>query len=177
MSVLDLKAKLKKIENEFEQAQRKAIEMIELRESSYEKDFVFCYFDHSLIPEHESDSNLIIGSIYVKNFSNEQKQRPLILIKVNSEDEFKFSGKYLSEKQKNIQGFQWKRINLENLDQRNHFCFIPTSKEYLSSDETVSFQNFQINFPLKSSIIVEGFVYFNESNDGVPASNSIRVGL
>jgi len=177
MSFNDIKAKLIQLEKDLEQTQSKAMELIETKQTVFKNNPIFCYFDHSLILEHEPNSNLIMGSFHVKNLSSEQKHQPLILIKIDTKDEFNFTGKFLTENQRDLQGFQWRRIHLKNLDQRNHFCFKPTNTNHLYSDEMLSFQNFQIKIPIDATILVEGFVYFNESNDGVPASNSIRIGL
>src|SRR5699024_8202962 len=165
MSISDLQKKLEQFEQEFTHTQQAIKKLLSNKQQVDSNNLVYCYFNHSLILEHEKNSNhLILGNLYVKNESNQPKDSPIILIKVTSEDNFNFSGKFYTGSHLNQHGFQWKRIKLNNLYPKTHFCFKPTDKEYLSPDDRLTFQNFQIKIPLNSSIIVEGFVYFNQSN-------------
>src|SRR5690625_1842888 len=170
MSLHELKAKLLQLEKDLTRTQNKVIELMEEKQTISPNNHVYCYFNHSLILEHDVNSRLIMGSFHVKNMSNEHKKTPIILIKINSEENFNFTEKFLTEEQSQIRGFQWRRMHLQNVDPKNHFVLKPTTMDTLPPHEGLTFQNFQIKIPFDASITVEGFVYFNESNNGVPAS-------
>lgn len=178
MSLTELQAKLAKLEQDLDRTQQKVSEVLHNIEEPAKSDHVYCYFNHSLLVEHEKNaSRLIMGSFHIKNTSNKKMDKPIILIKISSENKFNFSGKFQTDQQKQSGNFQWKRVHLQNLDPATHFCLKPTNKDYLAPHELLSFQNFQIKIPLHASILAEGFVYFEESNDGVPSVNSINIGL
>lgn len=138
---------------------------------------VYCYFTHIIILNHEVDkSHLIMGSFYIKNISNEPKYAPVILLNIKSQTKFNFSAKYQNANDKSRkQQFLWERIQLDKLDPKNYYSFKPTNTNKLQPNEQLSLQNFQIKIPLDAVLTVEGFTYFNKSNDGLPALNSIHV--
>ncbi|HLR72000.1 MAG TPA: hypothetical protein VK085_11315 [Pseudogracilibacillus sp.] len=178
MSLSNLQKKLIQLEDDLDKTHQKIKELFEEKQHIPTNDHVYCYFNHSLILEHEKNkSRLIMGNFHIKNMSDQVKNLPIILIKITSQGDFRFTGKFQTENQRNTKGFQWERIMLKNLDPKNHFCLKPINTEQLDPNELLSFQNFQIKIPLDAAIIVEGFVYFDESNDGVPAINAINIGV
>src|SRR5699024_12805364 len=101
-----------------------------------------------------------------------------ILLKINANTEFNFTGKYKAVNQNNqAYNFHWERIMMEDLDPMTHYCFKPTQTDQLLPNEQLGFQSFQIVIPNHTSLIIEGFTYFNQSNDGIPAINSIDISI
>lgn len=173
-----LHEKLVQFEKDLDKTQQKIKGLIKKQQQTPSTNHVYCYFNHSLMLEHEKDnSRLIIGSFHIKNATNKVKKAPIILIKLTSESNFNFLGKFQTINQQSTKGFKWKRMNLKNLNPKNHFCLKPIGTDSIAPNELLSFQNFQIKIPIDASILVEGFVYFDESNDGVPAINTINIEL
>lgn len=140
---------------------------------------VYCYFTHSIILNTTNQSShLIMGNFHIKNVSNQTLKFPVILLKINSKTEFHFTGKYKSPHQENkAYNFQWERVRLEDIDPTTHYCLKPIQKDHLLPNDQLSFQAFQIIIPTDASITVEGFTYFNQSNDGIPAINTIDISI
>jgi len=180
MSLLKLKKKLLQLDEDLDKTQTLVKKLMKEKEDrTLIKGHPFCYFNHSFVfdtlDKEKNPTCLIVGSFYIKNTSNEVKNDPFILIKITSIDSFKFTGRFLTDSKQHSRGFSWERVYVSSLDPKNHFCLKPINKKKLKQNETLSFHNFQIQIPLHSSIIVEGYAYFDESNDGVSSINSINI--
>jgi|SRR5690625_2465268 len=126
MAFNELHEKLVQFETDLNKTQQKVKEMLKENLNNPSSNHVYCYFNHSLMLEHEKNSSrLIMGSFHVKNATNELKKAPIILIKLTSESNFNFSGKFQTNQQRSSKGFRWERINLKNLDPKSHFCLKP----------------------------------------------------
>lgn len=182
MSLSKLQLKLQQLEKEMERTYADVEQLLKPVEQVNKEQVdngVFSYFSHSVILDYEkSTSHLVIGSFHVKNTSNISQNSPIILLKIISETEFNFSGKFISKKQVGqAHNFVWERLKMDHLDPNTHFCFKRVSDDRLKPYEQLSFENFQIKVPLNASINVEGFVYFDQNNEGIQALNSVNVSI
>lgn len=178
MSFTQLKEKLRRLDEEFSQTYRMVQSLFKTKQHHYtDSPLVFCYFNQSIILDYEENkSPLIIGSFYVQNLSPISKESPIILLKVTANNDFNFSGKFKSPRDiSKSHNFLWERLMMKHLDPKTHFCFRPTSDDQLKPYDQLAFENFQIKVPLKSTIQVEGFVYFDHKNEGIYALNSINL--
>lgn len=176
MSLTELKVKIERFSEELEQTQT-AIKTILNEKQTTSIDHVYCYFTQNIIMNDEDENNLlIIGSLHIHNKSNHVKKDPTILIKVTSDSNFNFMGKFKSSKlgQQNFT-FQWERLDVDHLDPNNHFCLKPTETSELSPQGQLSFQNFQLKVPVNTTLTIEGFTYFDGQNEGIPALNAINL--
>lgn len=177
MPIHEITKKLQKLETSLETMQQYVKRTSEKAiHNTIDHDF-YCYFDYSaILNEDESNTHLIIGSFHVKNISSEIMNDPVILLKISADSLCDFSGKFKTENQtEQPYTFLWERVSMDEVDPQTHFCFKPTQKKTLQPNEQLSFQNFQIKIPTNESITIEGFTYFNQENDGVPALNSIQL--
>lgn len=175
-----LKEKITKLEHELVDTQTKVQELLAKKELTPPvSDPIYSYFTYTTILNYlQPASHLILGNYHIKNLSNQPMKSPLILLKFDSKTEFNFSGKYRSPQQDpEKHQFQWERIMMEDLDPVTHYCFKPTQQDELLPNEQLNFTNFQIVIPKDVSLKVIGFTYFNESNDGMLAINSIDISI
>lgn len=179
MSIRSLKEKLLNLETELEQSQMKVKKILASRSLQTTSELIYCYFTYSIVLNYmKQTSHLIMGNFHLVNISDQNMQSPVILLKINSKTEFNFSGKYkLANKENQAYNFQWERVMIDDLDPATHYCFKPTENDVLRPNELLSFQSFQVVIPLDASINIEGFTYFNQNNDGVPALNSIDISV
>lgn len=171
-------AKLKDELSQFEDDLQKTYDQFQTLVNRYQRpNHVYCYFDSSLILDNEQqNTHLIIGNFYVNNMSNDPKNLPIILLKLECDGQFDFSGKYKTTNQQNENPhFSWERIELDNFDSSTHYCFQPIELKEIVPKDQLSFQQFQIRFLKDATLSVDGFVYFNGSNDGVKAINRIDI--
>ena len=173
MSIQNMNKKLEQLETSFMKMQQYV-----KRTSNLTTDQTFyCYFNYStIVSPDEDDTHIIIGSFHVKSISPKPMNDPIILLKITADAPCDFSGKFKTENQTDQPyTFLWERVTMDEVDPQTHFCFKPTQNNTLQPNEQLSFQNFQIKVPTNESITIEGFTYFNQENDGVPALNSIQL--
>jgi len=177
----DLMAKLSQLENDLEQTQIYIKERIEnAREptnTSANEGTVFCYFSHSVVMDYEQDATrLIIGNFHVKNVSSTPVISPSILLKITTDDEFQFLGKYsLANQSQQMYNFDWERVELKSFDPVTHYYLRPIHTEKILSNHQLSFQNFQIILPFGATVNVDGFVYYEGKQEGIAALNYINI--
>lgn len=179
MSLERIKIKLAHFEKDLEKSQEKTRAILKENDRPMQQNNPYCYFKQSVILNYqENASHLIIGSFYVENISNTTINSPTILIKIDSKTEFNFSGKYKSAKQgKQNYTFLWERLELSHFDPMSHYHFKPTQTNLLVPNEQLVFPNFQIKVPNNASIMIDGFTYFEEKKEGIPAINSINISI
>lgn len=177
MSIKTITEKLQKLETSIETMQQYVKRTSEKASKNTIDHEFYCYFNYStIIHEDADDTHLIIGSFHVKSISPEVINDPVILLKVSADSPCDFSGKFKTENQTDQPyTFLWERVIMDEVDPQTHFCFKPTQNNTLQPNEQLSFQNFQVKVPTYESITIEGFTYFNQENDGVPALNSIQL--
>lgn len=178
MPLQTLKEKLTQLEKEFNQTKQTVEQMMSVKANQSDNHSIYCYFTFSMILNYNSTNHLIMGNFYIQNISNKILHSPIILLKINTKTEFNFTGKYKSSNQDSkTYNFLWERLAVEDLDPTTHYCFKPTKTDQIAPNEQLGFQSFQIVIPKDAQISVEGFTYFNESNDGIPAINSIHISI
>lgn len=177
MHVQTINKKLSKLETSLQAMQQQIKRMSTETQHASPDHPLYCYFNHSIIVHEEShEHHLIIGSFHVKNISSSPMNDPMVLLKIDSNATCDFSGKFKTEHQTNEPfTFLWEKVIIDDVDPHTHFCFKPTNTNTLEPNEQRSFQNFQIKVPRDESVIVEGFTYFNQENDGIAALNSIQL--
>lgn len=179
LSLEPLKEKLAQLEMNLEKMQLEVKNNLIKNNKQSLTDHIYCYFTHSIILNYiQGKNHFIMGNFHIKNVSSKIIHSPLILLKINSKSEFNFTGKYKSTNQESKgYNFLWERVILEDFDPMTHYCFKPTQKDTLNRNELLSFQNFQLIFPTDTAVQIEGFTYFDQNNDGIPAINSIEINV
>ncbi|QGH35232.1 hypothetical protein GI584_14765 [Gracilibacillus salitolerans] len=137
---------------------------------------IICYFTFSFQLFHrEERENYCIGSFHIQNVGNKPLTNPHIGLKITSNIDFQFSGKYLYHNSKQSQRLSdaWERIN-EPSDKKE-FWLRPIQKQTIEAGETLTFSNFQVKWipTSKYSGTIQGFTYGNELPDGMNALNQI----
>src|SRR5690625_7600539 len=108
MSLAELKEKLIQLEKNFDVTQKQVKKIMEEKQQITQVNHIYCYFNYSLILEHERNSRLILGSFHVKNASYQKKNKTTILMKVNEDDNFNFTVKFLTDSQRIVKCFDRK---------------------------------------------------------------------
>lgn len=172
-------AKLSQLETEMEQTQNYIKERLTESNKSTTSpvDAVYCYFTHSVVMEYEHNaSNLIIGNFHVKNVSSNSVVSPTILLKITTDDEFQFLGKYkLANQSQQAYNFEWERLDLKNFDPVTHYYLKPIETNEIAPNEQLSFQNFQVIIPFGTTISINGFAYYEGKQEGIAAINYINI--
>lgn len=177
----EIMAKLAQLENDLDQTQTYIKERIKnsnkITSKASDEGTVFCYFSHSVVMDYEQDaSRLIIGNFHVKNVSSAPVISPTILLKITTDDEFQFLGKYsIPNKSQQMYNFEWERIELKNFDPVTHYYLRPVQTEEILPNEQLSFQNFQIILPFGATVNVDGFLYYEGKQEGIAAMNYINI--
>ncbi|MBP2078007.1 hypothetical protein [Oceanobacillus polygoni] len=173
----DLKTRLAQLETELGQTQNYIKEKLNnLNNTSFEG-AAFCYFNQTVVLDYEQYStHQVTGDFHVNNLSSTPLASPRILLKITTEEEFKFTGKYKSSNQsQQMYNFEWERIEMGNFDQVTHYFLKPIEADEILPTEQLTFQDFQIIIPFGSTIRVDGFVYFEGKQEGIAAINSINI--
>ncbi|WP_339227464.1 hypothetical protein NSQ77_18090 [Oceanobacillus sp. FSL K6-2867] len=175
VSNMDLKNRLSQLEAELGQTQNYIKEKLKNLNKSSFKGGAFCYFNQTIVLDYEQYStHQITGDFHVKNMSATTLASPIILLKITTEDEFKFTGNYKLP-QSSQHNFEWERIEMGNFDPDTNFFLKPVQADEIPPNEQLTFQEFQIIIPFGSTIRVDGFVYFEGKQDGMAAINSINI--
>lgn len=174
----DLENKLKEMEIESLEFQEKIRTQLHNKQQT-QMSKPISYFNYSTIIDHENNrEHTVIGTFHFHNQTALPLHNPVILLKINSDKPYDFSGKYvLPNKPLQNEAFFWERIENQQSDRANEYIFKPVSNETISSNDTFSFSNFQIRFSNEGSgyIHVEGFIYYKERMEGIAALNSISI--
>ncbi|MFS0674442.1 hypothetical protein [Ornithinibacillus sp. 179-J 7C1 HS] len=139
---------------------------------------VISYFTHSfnIFPSGDFD-NFCIGTFHLKNIGTQALNNPFICIRVESENEFDFSGKYIYQDslRKNRVTQAWERFNDSKV--KHEYWLRPVDIGKLAKGEEISFSNFQLKWKSHSSYSfrVNAFVYGDEIQEGQHALNDIHI--
>ncbi|OLO35866.1 hypothetical protein BTR23_16080 [Alkalihalophilus pseudofirmus] len=147
------------------------------------------FFNYSVIlPELDEEERevLIMGSFIIENTGEEMLHTPIICLKVNPISSGKLGGKIEAAPRNEMivdasNSEEWQFISQERKDklkENGEYWLKPVECKELSPGEKLFFSNFDINLSKpeeKNSVIVDGFVYFKELQQGVPALNKIIV--
>ncbi|MBA9026271.1 hypothetical protein [Peribacillus huizhouensis] len=137
------------------------------------------YFNYStIIDKEKSGEHTVIGTFHLHNPSTLPLHNPVILLKINSDQPFDFSGKYVfANKPIQNETFFWERIEHKQSGSINEYSFRPVANKIIPPNDTFSFSNFQIRFSNEETgyMHVEGFIYYQEKSDGIASLNSISI--
>ncbi|RDI47710.1 hypothetical protein [Falsibacillus pallidus] len=174
----------KLIEEKFEELRKQTNHYIQSIKNEYKKPekvphFSFVsYFSHSLsIADQKDENHVLIGNYTVKNTGTLPINSPVIFLRIQSEAEYSFFGKFKQgSKSPNIV-IPWERIEVEGSNPFNEYWLKPTRETIIGVNEQVVFQNFQIKWSASqaSQLILEGFTYCSELKEGLPSLNTISI--
>lgn len=147
------------------------------------------YFNYSVIlPELDEDERevLIIGNFVIENTGDEILHTPIICIRIHPISSGKLGGKIEATLRNEMivdasNSQEWQFISQERKDklkETGEYWLRPVESKELAPGEKLFFSNFDIKFTKpeeKNSVIVEGFVYFKEVQQGAPSLNKIIV--
>ncbi|RLQ97131.1 hypothetical protein [Falsibacillus albus] len=136
------------------------------------------YFSHSLsVAEEKGEDHVLLGNYTVKNTGTVPIHSPVLFIRIQSDTEFSFSGKYKQGKSTaNIQ-IPWERLEVEGSNPSSEYWLKPSRETTIGVNEQVVFQNFQLKWTYenRAQLLVEGFTYSQEVKEGIASLNSISV--
>ncbi|WP_096199120.1 hypothetical protein [Bacillus sp. FJAT-45350] len=189
------KIKLKKkdenyqvLQNEIEKLKNKEPEVKEVTRIEVQP-----HFSYSLIlPQLEDEQRdvIIMGNFICKNIGNTDVTNPVFCLKVEPYESTRLSGKIKLTPHKNNETDklfedsateEWSYVHSnwkEKVNETGEHWIRPSHQTDISPGGQISFSNFNLTLspPKKgSSIIVTGFVYFQEIQQGIPALNQIIV--
>ncbi|MDE5412684.1 hypothetical protein [Alkalihalobacterium chitinilyticum] len=147
------------------------------------------FFNYSVVlPEMEEAEKevLIIGNFIIENISQETLHTPVICIRLKPAESGKLGGKIEGTLRNEMivdasNSMEWQHLNSERKErvkQSGEYWLKPIDCEELASGDKLFFSNFDLTLKKpaeKNSVIIEGFVYFNELRQGVGALNKIII--
>ncbi|WP_010097603.1 hypothetical protein [Ornithinibacillus scapharcae] len=139
---------------------------------------IISYFTHSLNISHTGGfDSFCIGSFHIRNVGTHVLNNPFICIRIESENDFDFSGKYVYQDsiQKKKMSQAWERIN--DSKEKHEYWLRPNEIQSLDAGSTISFPNFQLKWKsdLSYTFRVNGFVYGDELKEGSNSLNDIHL--
>ncbi len=153
------------------------------------------YFSYSLmLPQvgEEEKEIVIMGNFIIKNIGNLELTNPIICLKVQPHDSSSLSGKIklfptkdpiddenrLFEEAATEEWIYLQEDWRKKVKETGEHWLRPAQQMELASGEQLSFSNFNLTLnptEKNSSIVVTGFVYFQELQQGIPCLNKIIV--
>ncbi|MBS3681225.1 hypothetical protein KGF86_13535 [Ornithinibacillus massiliensis] len=139
---------------------------------------IISYFNHSFNISHTKElDNFCIGTFHLINVGAVVLNNPFICIRIDSEDEFEFSGKYIYQDslKKNRMTQAWERFN--DPKDKHEYWLRPVEKKLLAKGDMISFSNFQLKWKSLSSYTfrLNAFVYGDEIMEGQNSINDIHI--
>lgn len=139
---------------------------------------IISYFTYSLNISHTAEfDSFCIASFHIRNVGTVPINNPFICIRIDTENDFDFSGKYVYQDslQKKNMSQAWERIN--DSKEKHEYWLRPNELQSLEAGSTISFPNFQLKwkFDLSYSFRVSGFVYGDELKEGLNSLNDIHI--
>lgn len=144
------------------------------------------YFDFSIIlPDHSENEHevLIIGNYIIRNMGTNALTQPIICIRSSSPEAVRLSGKIstipqeVTDETSTLE--KWTYVNedwKEKIEQHGEHWLMAKHRKTIAANEQLSFTKFELTVskPQKqTSIIIEGFVYFQEIKKGSSSLNNI----
>ncbi|MGN7297437.1 hypothetical protein [Ferdinandcohnia sp. SAFN-114] len=183
---------IESLKSQFNHSQDQDLDNLEKRNDIID---VSSIFNYSLILTKDDDEQqiLLIGNLLIKNTGNTTLHRPIICIKFHSSPYGKLGGKIkIPSRDNQLEGYlvdvpsqtiweyaipNWK----EKIKNDGEYWIRPDCTE-IGPGEEITFQNFDITFSVKeetnsvnTSEIIEGFIYTEELQKGVPTLNKMIV--
>lgn len=160
-----------KIEKELDQLYGKALPKI--------NNGLLAYYTYSFnITYRDGEDNLVMGNLHVQNTTNEIVSNLSICLLIQTTDVYQFSGKYTTANsggQSKSDAVYWERIDLDG--EEGAYWFTLTDNKTLAPSETISFSDFSLAWEQgkEFSCRVNGYVYTEKDEEGIPALNSINI--
>lgn len=147
------------------------------------------FFDYTtLLPQADSENKeyLITGNLYLKNTGNEVLTNPVICIKVTPTQGVSLHGQIIPPRM--VSGLAMKSNGIEKgwkyvyedwrerVKTKGEYWITPIQPFQIPPGETATFNSFKVAInetEESTSVLVEGFVYFNEGKDQFSANNRI----
>ncbi|HHY22103.1 MAG TPA: hypothetical protein GX525_09575 [Bacilli bacterium] len=151
---------------------------------------ITAYFSYSLIlPREEGENIKIIGNFIVLNSGTTLLTSPVICLRITPATHISLAGKiasnneafakdsYITESEE-----RWKYVNNEQQETKSNdeHWLVPLHLTELEPGKSLSFTNFEIDIQKSEapiSLIIEGFAYFFEWQQGEPSINQIVLNL
>ncbi|WP_088103455.1 hypothetical protein [Halalkalibacter urbisdiaboli] len=152
------------------------------------------HFTYStILPQLEEDEKNVdvIGNLVLKNIGNKALTTPIICLRVTPSESGNLSGKiklYPSKREnegeqivEEIASEDWQYVHdnwRERVKEDGEHWLRPLHQTQIDPGDQISFSNFNLTLSPSeagNSIVVNGFVYFQELQEGVPALNQIII--
>ncbi|MEN2768095.1 hypothetical protein [Ornithinibacillus xuwenensis] len=139
------------------------------------------YFTYSLSTTNdEREENIIWGDFQIKNLTEEPIEDLYLCIKIDATDDYKFTGKYQTnkgKKDKTTSTSAWEQFHNQDEDNEHEHWFQLSNQKQLLPQETISFSDFQIKWKNKGfyTCSVQGYAYTAFEKEGIAALNTINV--
>lgn len=162
---------LRKIEKELEQLYGRVLPT--------KTNDLLAYYTYSFnMTYRDGEENLVIGNLHVQNTTSEIVSNLSICLLIQTTDVYQFSGKYTtveSGSQSKSDAVYWKRIDVD--EEEGTYWFRLMENKTIAPSETISFSDFSIAWEQgkKFSCRVNGFVYTEKDEEGIPALNAINI--
>lgn len=140
---------------------------------------IIAYYTYSFnMTYREGEENLIIGNFNIENTSKETINNLSICLLIQTTSMYQFSGKYTTENtssKSQSNPVYWKQVDVD--DKEGTFWFTLTNGKSLAPNEIISFSDFSLAWEKGEdfSCRVNGFVYPDQDQEGIPALNAINV--
>lgn len=149
----------------------------------YECQAVFSYT--VILPSLDEDEKdlVVLGNFIIKNMGTEVLTYPVICIRIHPPKIGKLGGKIVLNEQlaEPSTQEQWFHVHpdwREKLKETGEYWLKPGHCREIKPGEILEFSNFELTFnkPVENSTVVaEGFVYFNELRNGAASANIIAI--
>ncbi|MGE8205255.1 hypothetical protein ACQKP0_11870 [Heyndrickxia sp. NPDC080065] len=170
---------IRKTLSQIKKTQKEKIQILDSVLSNYNFSSNSCiaYFTESIsLSSEPSDENVVIGNFQVINIGHTSIHQPILLIKIKSDSNFNFSGKYAPIEGQDTQGiYEWERIKTKG-DMEKEYWLRPLKVNKIAPGEKLVYSSFQLKFPACDNLVLsmDGFVYYEENHEGVRSLNSIN---
>ncbi|PYZ93483.1 hypothetical protein CR194_09945 [Salipaludibacillus keqinensis] len=135
-------------------------------------------------PEEEDQEILVKGHFYITNTGSGNLNHPIIGFRIKPVNAAKISGKIatIGGKEESVlysSNEEWQHLHenwMEKSRKKGEYWLRPIHCTEITPNETLSFSSFDLRINpsnLRGHIIIEGFAFFDEIKQGVPAINHI----
>ncbi|MDC3421346.1 hypothetical protein NC661_13300 [Aquibacillus koreensis] len=138
------------------------------------------YFTHSInLTGKEHEESFLIGGFHIKNLSPNTFKNIYICLKIDTENQYHFSGKFrnMSSSNNNEMPVTW--IRFDNSNDEKEIWFKLADNKQLDPYESISFSDMQVTWGNDEAFTcsIVGFVYTEREVDGITSLNSINLSI
>ncbi|WP_209125413.1 hypothetical protein [Alkalihalobacillus sp. BA299] len=147
------------------------------------------FFNYSVIlPDLDDEEKevLIMGNFIIENTGEEALNTPVICIQIKPAESGKLGGKIDAAPRNEMivdatNSEEWQYLNQERKEkakETGEYWLRPKECDKLQPAEKLFFSNFDLKLTKpkeKNSVIVDGYIYFKELQQGTPALNKIII--